>query len=306
MSMLFIPYNTGNPYFDRLGVGMNEAADAAGAAYSSAGPAVANPTAQVPYVKDGLAKGVNVIGIYANDPSAMTPLLSEARSNGVSIFAMGADIDKAARDAAVLATDNDAVGPRLVDIMFEDIGGAGKVAILSGTPESPDHNYWIEGMKKYLASDPKFKDIEIVKIAYGNDVPEQAFREAQGLLTQFPDLKGIIGPTTVAVSQAAQAVEASGKSGQVAVTGLGLPSQMKPYVDSGTVKAFALWDPADMGRVAGCLGEALQSGTIKAEPGAKFTCLDLGERTIRDDGAVIAGDLVTFDKSNIDDFASKF
>jgi len=298
LNMLFIPYNTGNPYFDRLGSGMKEEAASRGAEYSTDGPATAGPTAQIPFIEDGLAKGVNVIGIYANDPKAMASQLSDARSNGAAVLSLGADIDPSSRDAAILATDNDQVGPLLVDLIAEQMGNKGQLAILSGTPESPDHNYWIDGIKKYL-KDPKFAGIELVEVAYGNDVPEQALSQANGLLTKYPDLKGIIGVTTVAVSQAAQAVSTAGKSGQVYVTGLGLPKQMSPYVTDGTVKDFALWDPADMGRVAACLGADIVDKSVTAAPGATFTCGTLGERTIRPDGSVIAGDLIVFNKDNV-------
>ncbi|MER3389771.1 MAG: substrate-binding domain-containing protein [Microcella sp.] len=301
INALFIPYNTGNPYFDRLGFGMEEEAEILGGSYSTDGPAVAGPTAQLPFIADGLARGVNVIGIYANDPAAMTPQLSAARADGVAILALGADIEAAARDAAILATDNDLVGPALVDVMAEEINFAGQIAILSGTPESPDHTYWIAGIEEYL-KDPKFSDIEVVEIAYGNDVPEQALGEANALLTKYPDLAGIIGVTTVAVSQAAQAVSTANLSGDVAVTGLGLPNQMTPYLEDGTVNEFLLWDPADMGRIASCLGDAIISGTIVAEPGAEFDCGEFGSRVILDDGSVIAGDLISFTAANVAEF----
>ena len=301
LNALFIPYNTGNPYFDRLGSGMEAAAVELGGTYSTDGPATAGPTAQLPFINDGLARGVNVIGIYANDPSAMTPQLSAARDNGVAVLALGADIDPAARDAVILATDNDLVGPALVDILAPEIDFTGKVAILSGTPESPDHTYWIAGIKAYL-DDPKFAGIELVEVAYGNDVPEQALGEANALLSKYPDLAGIIGVTTVAVAQAAQAVSTAGLSGTVAVTGLGLPNQMAPYLEDGTVQEFTLWDPADMGSIASCLGHAIITGEVVAEPGAEFECGSLGKRSIRDDGSVVAGDLISFTSANVADF----
>jgi rhamnose transport system substrate-binding protein len=301
INVLFIPYNTGNPYFDRLGFGMEEEAGILGGSYSTDGPALAGPTAQLPFISDGLARGVNVIGIYANDPAAMTPQLSAARAEGVAVLALGADIETDGRDAAILATDNDIVGPALVDVLAGEINFEGKIAILSGTPESPDHTYWIAGIEEYL-KDPKFANIEVVEIAYGNDVPEQAFGEANALLTKYPDLVGIIGVTTVAVSQAAQAVSTAGLGGKVAVTGLGLPNQMAPYLEDGTVNEFLLWDPADMGRIASCLGNAIITGAIEIQPGAEFDCGEFGKRVILEDGSVIAGGLISFTAANVGDF----
>ena len=45
------------------------------------------------------------------------------------------------------------------------------------------------------------------------------------------------------------------------LTGLGLPSQMKAYVKDGTVKQFELWNPTDLGYLAGYAAASLASGS---------------------------------------------
>ena len=47
---------------------------------------------------------------------------------------------------------------------------------------------------------------------------------------------------------------------KIVLTGLGLPSQMKKYVHDGTVKQFALWNPEDLGYLAGYAISALADG----------------------------------------------
>ena len=85
----------------------------------------------------------------------------------------------------------------------------------------------------------------------------------QGLLSAYPNLKGIISPTTVGISTAAQYLSTHPElDGKVTLTGLGLPSQMKPYVQDGTVKAFELWNPNDLGYLAGYAAAALASGDV--------------------------------------------
>ncbi len=46
----------------------------------------------------------------------------------------------------------------------------------------------------------------------------------------------MISPTTVGIAAAAQVVETSGVADKVAVTGLGTPNQMRPFIKDGTVK----------------------------------------------------------------------
>ena len=58
-------------------------------------------------------------------------------------------------------------------------------------------------MKEELKK-PEYSKIKLVKIAYGNDDDQKSFAETQGLLQAYPDLKGIISPTTVGIAAAAR------------------------------------------------------------------------------------------------------
>ena len=137
---------------------------------------------------------------------------------------------------------------------------------------------------------------------YGDDDDQKSFQEAQGLLAKYPNLKGIISPTTVGVSAAARYLSGSTYKGKVALTGLGTPNQMRQYVKDGTCAAFALWNPADLGYLAAYAGAALASGLITGKEGDTFTAGKLGQYKVGAGGEVLLGDPFTFDKSNIDQF----
>ena len=77
---------------------------------------------------------------------------------------------------------------------------------------------------------------------------------------------------------------------------------MRPFVKDGTVTAFALWDPAQLGYVAAFAGKALVDGTITGKEGDKFTAGALGEKTVGADGLVVVGPPTTFTKDNIDEY----
>jgi rhamnose transport system substrate-binding protein len=88
----------------------------------------------------------------------------------------------------------------------------------------------------------------------------------------------------------------------VQVTGLGTPNQMRAFVKNGTVKAFQLWDPNQLGYLAAYAAAALSSGTIAGKEGESFDAGKLGKRTIGPQGEIILGPPTTFDASNIDNF----
>jgi rhamnose transport system substrate-binding protein len=83
---------------------------------------------------------------------------------------------------------------------------------------------------------------------------------------------------------------------------LGTPNQMRAFVKNGTVKAFQLWDPGQLGYLAAYAAAALSSGTISGKEGESFDAGKLGKRTIGPQGEIILGPPTTFDSSNIDNF----
>ena len=143
--------------------------------------------------------------------------------------------------------------------------------------------------------------MRLVRVAYGDDEPQKSFRETEALLAAFPTLRGIISPTTVGVAAAAQALETNAVADRVALTGLGLPNQMRSYVKNGTVTAFQLWDPAEMGYAAVYLIDAIRDG-FEPAPGASYQAGKLGTRSFGEANVVVAGPLTTFTAENIDEY----
>ncbi len=86
------------------------------------------------------------------------------------------------------------------------------------------------------------------------------------------------------------------------MTGLGTPNQMRQFVKDGTVTEFALWDPRQLGYLAGYAAAALASGQISGKEGEKLKAGTLGERTIGKNGEIILGPPTNFNAANIDQY----
>jgi rhamnose transport system substrate-binding protein len=302
--IVYIPKNTGNPYFDPMIEGFRKAAEESGAEFTTVAPATAEATSQLPIIKDQVQRGVNVIALSPNSPDALNPALRDAMSRGITVIAVDSDLtgNEDSRTAGVLTVDPQTVGQSQIELMGSLINYTGKIAILSATTDAPNQNMWIDVMKKTLTENATYKNMQLVEIAYGNDEPQKSLTECEALLTKYPDLRGIISPTTVGIAAAAQCVETAGKAEQVKVTGLGTPNQMRRFIKNGTVKAFALWSPYDEGYLAGHVGYMIASGQLQPIPGRQFRAGTLGDREFRDNNVVITGPPVTFTVENIDKF----
>ncbi|MBZ5739001.1 rhamnose ABC transporter substrate-binding protein [Nocardioides mangrovi] len=300
VSVTFLPKNLGNPYFDTSDAGGKEAVEAFGGTYDEVGPDTATPDAQVSYINTAAQQGVNALVVSANDPEAICDALDEARDAGTKVVTFDSDTNPECRDLFINQATADGIAKVEVDMIAEQIGDSGQIAILSAAANATNQNAWIELMKKDLAAD--HPNIDLVDVVYGDDDDQTSFDKTAGLLESHPDLKGIISPTTVGIAAAARYLSTSDAKGKVALTGLGTPNQMREYVKDGTVTEFALWNPHDLGYLAAYAAQALVNGDITGAEGDSFTAGDLGDFTVGKDGTVLLGDPYRFNKDNIDDF----
>ena len=301
LKLTMLPKNLGNPYFDTSTKGGQEAAEEVGATLEEVGPDAASPEAQVPFINTAAQQGVSALVVSANDPTAICDALNEAREAAdVKVVTFDSDTDPECRDAYVSQADAAGIAKVQVDMIAEQIGGAGEVAILSAAANATNQNEWIALMEEELAA--SHPDIELVDTVYGDDDDQTSFDKTAALLESHPDLKGIISPTTVGISAAARYLSDSQFKGKVALTGLGTPNQMREFVEDGTVTEFALWNPADLGYLATHTAKALVEGEITGEEGDTFEAGRLGEYTVGADGVVLLGEPFRFNAENIGEF----
>ena len=300
VSITMLPKNLGNPYFDTSTAGAQAAAEEIGATLEEVGPQEASPDAQVQYINTAAQQGVGALIVSANDPTAICDALNEARDAGTSVVTFDSDTDPECRDLFVNQATAEGIAKVQVDLISEQIGDSGEIAILSASANATNQNAWIEMMEAELEAN--HPDIELVDTVYGDDEDQKSFDQTAALLQSHPNLKGIVSPTTVGIAAAARYLSDSDKKGKVSLTGLGTPNQMREYVKNGTVEAFALWNPEELGYLAAFAANALASGEIEGEPGDSFEAGELGQYTVEDDKSVLLGEPFVFDKDNIDDF----
>ncbi len=301
LNIAFLPKAVNNPYFDVAASGGQEAATALSGQFKQVGPSDATGAAQIPFIQTLTQQNVSAIVVSADDPDAIAPALKQAMAKGIKVVGYDSSPAKDARNVFINQADSKGIGVVQVQMICDEIPGcAGEIAVLSATSTATNQNAWIQAMKGELASNSKYSGLKLVKVAYGNDDPQVSTTEAQALLTSYPNLKGIISPTTVGISAAAQVLKQTGKAGKVQLTGLGTPNLMRAFVKDGTCKEFALWNVKDLGYLAYYTAALLVQGKIKGNPGEKFTAGRLGDYTIDPNGVVLLGPPFVFKADNID------
>jgi rhamnose transport system substrate-binding protein len=298
----FLPKQVNNPYFTSADKGGEKALKELGSSYKEVGPSSATDTAgQVSYVNTLTQQQVDAMAVSAQDPGALCTALKQAMKNDIKVVTYDSDTTPDCRNAFVSQASAEDLGRTEVQLLAKQIDYKGEIAILSAAQTATNQNTWIDFMKDELKK-PEYKNMKLVKTAYGNDDAQQSFQQTQGLLQEYPNLKGIISPTTVGIKAAAQYLSGSKYKGKVKLTGLGTPNDMRKYVKNGTVEAFELWDPAKLGELAARTAVALSSGQITGKEGETFKAGSMGEYTIGKDGVISLGKPTVFDAKNIDQF----
>jgi len=301
--------NTGNPYGDKQMGGFKAGIEEQGFQAILRAPDQPTAEAQIQILEQLISQKVAAICIVGNDKDALQPVLTKAKNAGIKVFSLDSGVNPASRLTHVNQADSEKIGRTLVQAAYDMIGGKGDIAVLSATSQATNQNLWIDYMKKEL-TDPKYANVKLVKVAYGDDIRDKSVSEAEGLLQSFPNLKCIIAPTTVGIAAAGKVLTDKGLIGKVFLTGLGLPSEMATYIENGVCPYMFLWNPIDVGYLGAYTATALVTGKITGAVGDKFKAGRLGDYTITkapDGGTeVLLGPPFKFDKTNIADWKTVY
>ncbi|SET18690.1 rhamnose transport system substrate-binding protein [Natronincola peptidivorans] len=297
--------NTGNPFGEKMMEGFKTAIEELGHEAILRAPDQPTAEAQIQMIEELIAQQVDSIALAANDYDALQPVLTRAMNQGITVLTLDSTTNPDSRMVHINQADPERIGRVQIEAVYDMIGGEGEIAVLSATSQAANQNLWIEWMKTEL-EDPKYDNMELVRVAYGDDLRDKSVSETEALLQSFPNLKGIIAPTTVGIAAAGRVLTDQGLQGEVHLTGLGLPSEMAAYIENGVCEWMYLWNPIDLGYLGGYASYALVEGTITGAVGDTFDAGHLGAKEVIEasDGGteVMLGDPFRFDADNINEW----
>lgn len=291
-----MPKLVGIDYFNAVEKGAKEASAEMGADLIWDGPTDNDVSKQAEMLDTWIARKVDVIAVAPNDPHALAPTLKKAMKNNIKVLTFDADSDETSRAYFINQATAESIGNDLVDVIAEQIGGKGEVAIVTGSMTADNQNTWMKWMNKHMAG--KYPEMKVVTVKPSEEDQQKAVQVTQDLLKAYPNLKGIFAITSVALPGAALAIKQAGMSGKVALTGLSTPRSMKQFVEDGTVKVFLLWNPVDLGYLTVQAAKQVASG---AKLGDSIKAGRLND--VKVSGTqVLLGPPMRFTKDNINQF----
>ncbi|MDY2669196.1 autoinducer 2 ABC transporter substrate-binding protein [Schaalia hyovaginalis] len=258
LSVAFVPKVQGIPFFEAMNVGGKKASEEFGFNWVYSGPTTADPAAQSDVVRSLIQQGVDALMLAPNDPDSMSPPMTEAQGKGIKVGTADTDAPNSTRELFVEQASAEGIGKALVDQISKAIGDSGEIAIVSCGQTAVNLNSWIEVINKEIPAN--HPNIKIVDTVYADEDQAKAVTMSKNLINANPNLKGLIGMCTTSAPGVAQAVQESGKIGQIQTVGVGTPKSMLPYLQDKSSYASILWNVEDFGYLTAWGGWMLAQG----------------------------------------------
>lgn len=294
-----VPKFTSDPYFVAAKKGAQKAADELGIEMTFNGPVDADVSEQADIIDQLVQQQFDAITVSANDPNALVPALNRAKEAGVAVSTFDADVKDEAREVFLNQATYEAMGRTMVDMMVKQTGPKGEFLVVTSELTAPNQSRWIEEMKKYI--NQKYPGMRLTTTLPSHEQLAEARRITLDYLRSHPETDGVFAVTGIATPGVAEAVKQLGRKGEVAVTGLGVPSLVREHIKDGTIKEVALWNPVDIGYGAMYMANAQIKGTLNPESGF-LKAGRLGKLEFISDDELLLGPPLVFDKDNIDDY----
>jgi rhamnose transport system substrate-binding protein len=293
-----LPKSKGNQYFENVHTGAKAAAEELGAQLLFDGPTNTDAAKQNEIVENWITQEVDVIAAAAENRDGRSSALKKAQAKGIKVVTYDSDAQPDARSFFVNQATAQGIGEALMDTAAQLCGEEGEFAIITATLTAANMNEWRKHIEARLAA--KYPKMKLLDTKPCDDQKDKAQQETTSLLSAYPNIKCIMAICSPAVPGAAEAVKQAGKTGQVKVLGLGLPSENRAYVKEGVTQAVILWKVQDLGYLTIRAAAAVAKGELKAGA-TTFKAGKLGEFQIEGDN-ILLGKPFIFTKDNIDQF----
>jgi len=232
--------------------------------------------------------------------SSTNPYIEKAQEAGIPVYTSDSDAPDSTREFYVAQATDEALGRTLMDRLAAQIDEKGQIGIVSGESTATNLNTWISFMEKQQKE--KYPNIEIVDIRYTQGgSSEQALKQAQELMTRYPDLKGLVAVASSTIPGVAQAVQQEGKAGKVKVIGYGSPATVKPFIEQGVMEESILWDAQELGYLTVWAGKMVAEGK-EFEEVNEIKGISNPVTWDAENKILLLGDPLIITKDNVNDF----
>ncbi len=239
LSIVFVP-KVVHPWYDVVEAGAKKAVEE----FAEAGievnvvfdaPPTADISEHIKKIEANISRRPDGLAVACLDPATDTQAINDGLAAGLNVSTFDTDCPDSNRIMYVGHNKDEQDGYDLGQYLANEIGGKGKVGVLSGSLSAPNHRNRVIGFKKAM---DEYPDIEVVFDRPDNDDLQKAVELTENALQANPDLVGMFGCNASAPIGAARAVKTAGKAGAVHVVGMDDLPEAVELVKEGVIDAL--------------------------------------------------------------------
>ncbi len=197
---------------------------------------------QVNILQDFINKHVNGIAFAATDAHGLYGTYLAAKKAGIPV--VNIDSGLSPQTPPLVATDNVAAAAKAADILAQQIGYQGDVALLPFVPSAATSIQRQQGFEQELK---KYPNIHLVAVQYDQSDINTALSEMENILTADPNLKGVFAANEPGVIGVVHALLERGLIGKVKVVGFDNAPDEVSALAAGQVSALIVQNPYRIG-----------------------------------------------------------
>jgi ribose transport system substrate-binding protein len=184
-------------------------------------------------------KGITGYSISAIDPASAKSAIATDVSNGLFVLAIDSPLPGTQAQGLYLGTPNEQAGYQAGLAMKAALNGSGDVAVLVGSLTAANATQRIAGFKQALAG----SSIKVTVTENDNLSASTAQSDAETILANHTDVKGLYGVYSYDGPALAKAVTTAGKTASVKIVSDDTDPATLSAVQSGTISATVVQMP---------------------------------------------------------------
>ncbi|MBI4757991.1 MAG: sugar ABC transporter substrate-binding protein, partial [Chloroflexi bacterium] len=233
----------GNPFWAAVEKGAVETAKAMGNVDLTvlAPPAETDVATQVSQIEDQITKKVDAIVVAPTDVAGLNPTFDKAKAAKIPVLFVDTDApwpDK----VTFIGTDNRAGGKLAGEYIAKQLGGKGKVAVITGVMAQQTHIDRVGGAVDAM----KAAGLTIVAQQPANSLRDLAQTVMENILTANPDVAAVFASNDLMALGAMEAIKAAKK--KVIVVGFDANPDAAKSILAGEMSASIAQSPYNMGK----------------------------------------------------------
>ena len=239
----FVPGIASDPFFKAMQIGAEAKAKELNVKLLWQGaPDEYSPQSQIPFVDTMLTQKVDGLVLVPTDPDALQPSVAKAKALKIPVVTVDTTVTDQSYLTSYITGDNVDGGKLAAQTLAKQIGDAGEVFLMSGSPSATTNRLREQGFKDELKNHP---NITLVGTEYSNSQPAKATSAVNTILLKHPNLKGIFAVDGTSGTGTVAALRNSGKANKVKLVGYDAYENQVADLKAGVFSALIAQKPGD-------------------------------------------------------------